>query len=249
MKLLVIVLCLLSERYLVHVSSHRRFHWFQKYADFIDRQLSHLPFMSTTWARIALFSLPILSVVFAIFYLFGSWIFGIIGFLLQLGIFYYCIGPNNPFYPRIKSGNAHPTIEEIGSYFVDVNGQLFAGIFWYIILGPIALLAYRLISLSKSRSTVAAEATLLTNILDWIPARITALLYLFVGHYQAGVNTYTRLFFTRPELNATLLQECGIKAIATDSDSLTLPVVETHIEHAMVLLLALIAIFTIVSWM
>jgi AmpE protein len=205
--------------------------------------------MSSTWIRITLFCLPILLAVFVILYLVGSWIFGIIGFLLQLAIFYYCIGPDNPFYPRVKSGNAHPTIEEIGSYFVEVNGQVFAGIFWYIILGPIALLAYRLVYLSKFRPTVATDATILSNLLDWIPARITALLYLFVGHYQAGVNTYTKLFFTGPEHNATLLKECGIKAIATDSESLTLPVVETHIEHTMVLLLALIAIFTIASWM
>ena len=176
MKLLVIVLCLLSERFLVHVSSHNRFRWFAIYGNAMEQQLSKIPFLSFPWLMLVLALLPMLLVVFLAFHFFSNGLFGFVGLMLNVIVFYCCVGPVNPFYP-VRAVTAETKSEdEIGVYLAASNGQLFSVICWYISLGPMAALAYRLISLSQNQKAVSQQALWLTQLLDWFPARITALL-------------------------------------------------------------------------
>ena len=99
MKLLVIVLCLFSERFFVHVSSHHRFNWFSAYGKAVEQRLSRVSFLSSPWTILTLMLLPIF-VFFAVVYgFFSSVLFGLVGLALNIVVFYYCIGPRNPFYP------------------------------------------------------------------------------------------------------------------------------------------------------
>lgn len=249
MKLFVIVLCLFAERYFVHAISHHRFLWFEHFSKRFDAEW----IASWKWNNpyILLF-IPVLSVtvgVSLVLYFMSDIAFGFSGFILNLFIFYYCLGPENPFYPVKGEASSTHSTEEAGQYLVNVNSQLFSVIFWYGVAGPVGLVFYRLLSVSKRYSKVKHQAQTVTDILEWIPAKLTALLYLLVGNFQAGIQSFSKLLLSHPTQNLQVLKTCGLLAVERNGDEQCLmPKAEVLVEHAVIALLVLLAILTIVAW-
>ena len=249
MKLLVIILCLLSERYLIHAVSYQRFCWFTNYYQFIQKTADKNSIFANPWVLLAFIVLPILVITAVIYCLLHGIFFGFMGLLLSIVLFYYSLGPQNVFYPPAESYSENYTAS-VGNYFVLVNQQLFSVLFWYIIAGPVAALAYRLIALCRDITAVSAQANQLADLLEWIPARLTALLYLLVGNFQRGFGTFMRYIISKPDANNNLLSECGLLAVrASDVDEVPLPVAESLVEHAIFVALVFVALFTLVSWL
>jgi AmpE protein len=247
MKLFVIVICLLSERFLVHKLSLYRFHWFPAYYQTI---INKFPKVSS-WLLLLILIVPLLLITGIILYFLGPWIYGIVGLLINLLLVYYCLGPQNPFYPAY-SGEPDREVQEVGDYLVQANNQLFAIIFWYIVLGPLCILAYRLISLCKEQELTRAAALKVLSVFDWIPVRITALLYLLAGNFQLGFRSYYQQLLSTPEDNTALLKTCGMRALATNEDgtssaSITMLQAERLVEHSVIILLLLTAFYTLAS--
>lgn len=244
MKLLVIVLCLVSERYFMHMNAKNRIQLLDIYLN-----LFHLrgkkSYLTYPWLILMLLVFPIILFAGIFFYLFESWLFGFVGLLFHIIIFYFCMGPVNPFYPGVTSVSK----KHIGDYFCQVNGQLFSVIFWYLVTGPIGILIYRLISYSQKNDAVKKQARQLTDLFDWLPARFTVLFYLLVGNFQAGYKTFLGCFFSTPENNQAMLSECGLKAAGFEKDSLSIAHAELIVEHAVILNLVFIALFTMLAWL
>ncbi|KTD11387.1 regulatory signaling modulator protein AmpE [Legionella jamestowniensis] len=251
MKLFVIVLCLLSERYLVHTVSHNRFYWFSSYFIGISEKLRTTDTSLFSQALILLaVVLPPIVLLWIIFYIFGPIVFGLVGLLLNLVIFYYCLGPENPFYPVRAEDETQDNEGLVGNYFAKVNGQLFAVIFWYIVTGPLGIVFYRLVSLCRAHQSTTQLAQDITDVMDWIPARLTALLYLLVGNFQKGIHFFMQMFFSVPEKNDILLSNGGLLAARTnENDPVPIPYAESLVEHALVVYLVFLALFTLVSWL
>lgn len=244
MKLLVIVLCLLSERFLIHASSHTRFYWFQSFATKITGRLNTKP----AWASLLLLSLPISLLIFLLVFLFGGLLFGFIGLIINLLVLHYCLGPENPFYP-ISSKDESDEVN-IGDYLSRVNEELFAVLFFYVVLGPFGAIFYRVIHLSRDVQVVKSLAVDVSNYLDWIPVRITSMAYLLVGNFQLGIKEYSKNFLLPPHYNDTMLREAGVSAVnLNDSDKLHVVHAERQVEHALILLLAIYSLFTIAAWL
>lgn len=248
MKFIVIVLCLLSERYLVHALSLNRFSWFKDYSDRLLKQTDNTSFLSSAWLKLLTLVLPIVLLTWLVLCLLGNVLFGFIGLFLNVGIFYYCLGPKNPFYPSTdKKGKKQA---DAADYFAEVNGQLFAVIFWYIFTGPLGIIVYRLVSLSQSLKAVAGQARTLTDILDWLPARLTALLYMLVGNFQRGLVHLMSQLLSPPVKNNQLLESCGLASAANkDGEEVPVPMAEQLVEHAVIVLLVFLALFTLIAWM
>ena len=249
MKLLVVLLCLLSERFLIHSASYQRFSWFGDYYLFIKNRVDKNNFFINPWINLVAIVLPIILPIAIIYYILYSIFFGFLCLFLSIVLFLYCLGPQNAFYPISETTPDLADNTLVGNYFVQVNRQLFAVIFWYIVAGPIAVLTYRLITLCRDISEVSNQANQATDIIEWIPARIAALLYLLVGNFQRGFVLFTKLFFSRPDLNDQLLSSCGLQAVRTsDLDEIPLPAAENLVEHATIVFLVFIALFTLVAW-
>ena len=241
MDLFVIVFCLLSERFLVHQFAHQRFHWFMRY---VNTLLATLPMLSP-WVLLAFVIIPLLLLVGIVLYVVGPLFFGITGVVLNIGIFYYCLGPVNPFYPIHAKPVDQLLDDDIGNYLVQANDELFAILFWYLILGPIGILGYRLTSLNKGLTVVSRQACLLLNLFNWFPARMTALLYLLVGNFQPGYRYFAKGFFSFS--SNTLLRACGLAAL-DNHEKKTILQAEDMVEHAAIVFLVLLAFCTIVAW-
>lgn len=249
MKLIVIIVCLLSERFLIHGWSYERFSWFADYCKRISQLGEKHNYFSNPWILFAAIVLPLVVIAGLIYALFHSVLFGFFGLILSILIIFYCLGPHNAFYP-LSEAEAEDNDQLIGHYFAQVNSQLFAIIFWYVLAGPIAALAYRLISLSCAIQEVKQQAIEVSEILEWIPARLTALLYLLVGNFQRGLSLFVKYFFASPNLNNKMLYDCGLQVVRTTEDeTVPMPVAESLVEHAVIVLLVFIALFTLVAWM
>lgn len=84
--------------------------------------------------------------------------------------------------------------DEPGELLTRVQGYLlwqayqsfFAVIFWYALLGPVAVLAYRLLALTSEQAQQAAlreRAQQLRHAFDWLPARVLASSFALVGDF------------------------------------------------------------------
>lgn len=249
MKLLVILLCLLSERFLIHSASYQRFSWFEHYYLSIKNIMDKYNLPANTALMLALIVVPPIVVVSLIYLLLDSILFGLFGFIINIVLFFYCLGPQNPFYP-LDAPSDSSNEERVGAYLAAVNNQLFSVIFWYVIGGPIAALVFRLISLSQNIPQVELLAKDVTELLEWIPARLTVLLYLLVGNFQAGSKRFMHFFLAKPALNLQMLSECGLLAVRYNGlEEVPMPIAEKLVEHATIVLLVLIALFTLVAWL
>ncbi|CAM2910457.1 regulatory signaling modulator protein AmpE [Legionella worsleiensis] len=251
MKLLVVVLCLLSERFLIHSISYQRFSWFGDYFLLITNALEKRFKNTNPWIHLAAVVLPLVLLTALIYFLFQNLFFGFTGLLLSIAIFFYCLGPQNPFYPCSESDSKVGHSEFIGDYFARVNGQLFTVIFWYILAGPVAILSYRLIALCKNNDEVSQQAKQLSHILEWLPARITALLYLLVGNFQRSITTFLQYAVNiTPDSSYLLLSECGLQAVKlNESDEVPIPNAEALVEHAAIVMVVFLALFTLAAWL
>ncbi len=165
MKLIVIVLCLFAERFLVHHVSTQRFGWFDTYLKKIHHYLPKEGIFGRPLSVLLVATLPILLLTSLILYFVGGLLFGFIGLLLNVAIFYYCLGPDNPFYPAWDKTGEQTNKDSVATYLANVNGQLFAVILWYVVSGPIGLLAYRLISMTQADDQMGALSRTLTSVL------------------------------------------------------------------------------------
>lgn len=244
MKLLVIVLCLLSERFLVHGISYQRFAWFRNYSATVFGKLADTKYINNPWMALAIVVLPLVIAVSLVYLTLQQVLFGFVGLILNVLIFLYCLGPQNIFYPLSETDSEYTGNERVSQYFSSVNSQLFAPVFWYLVGGPIGVLAYRVITLCRTVEPIANEANQLANVLEWIPARLTALLILLVGNFQSGFSRFTQYLLAKPEDNNAMISECGLQAAKTQESEEEIPMTyaERLVEHATIVLLVVVAL-------
>lgn len=246
MKLIVIVICLLSERFLMHQLAQQRFAWLSDYVNLVVSGAKKKSAAISPWALIALIVLPIALAVFLVLWLIGGLFYGFICLILNLAIFYYCLGPDNVFYPVTgkKSGKAAAK-----QYYYDANSQVFAPVFWYILLGPVGVIVYRMNSQLQSLAPVKVQAGQINAVLDWVPARLSALLYMLVGNFQSGLAVLARYLVAEPKKNKSLLGEAGCAAAQSANEEAELVAAEALVEHAIILSLVFLALFTLAAWL
>lgn len=249
MKLLVILLCLFSERYLIHSMSYQRFFWFGDYYQRIKKLAENNSFFTNPWVLLVLIVIPLILLTGIIYGVLHGIFYGFMGFLLSIVLFFYCLGPQNVFYPLTQSDTENSN-ELAGDYFAMVNRQLFSVVFWYIIAGPIAVVAYRVIALCRDLSAVSLQASEVTDVLEWIPARLTVLMFLLVGNFQRGVMPFVNYMVAKPDFNNNMLRDCGLLAVRTnENEDVPMLVAESLVEHAIIVMLVFIALFTLISWL
>lgn len=255
MKLLIIVLCLLSERFLIHSFSSSRFAWYGNYYLVVKKHFSSFFSLlvqnktaDNPWLLLAVGIFPLLILISCLYFLVDDWFYGLIGFFINLFIFFYCLGPQNVFYPAQQGQEVDAYQSGVGNYLAEANSQLFSPIFWYLVGGPMILLLYRIIYLSQLIASVKEPAYQLTAFFEWLPARITSLLYLLAGNFQKGFTQFRHFLLANPATNHQMLTECGLQAVLVhESDEAIMPAAENLVEHALIIFLVAIAIITLVA--
>tara|TARA_R110002096_G_scaffold154_31_gene1052 strand:+ start:2033 stop:2944 length:912 start_codon:yes stop_codon:yes gene_type:complete len=260
MNLIALLIGLAIERLATHLFHWRRLRWLDRIIDAGFRQANKL----ATWpALIPVIVLAVLLVlpVAAIIYSLGGTLHGFTYLLLAIFVLLFSIGPRDigeevgeycdalqsedeekvehaakaliegdvPDDPRERISSVEAAV------CVQANNRLFAVIFWFVVLGPLAAWAYRVTDLIRRRAvfTAAREeqedsnsarirdaAEFLHGWLAWIPARITALGYATAGHYDEAIGALRAPSEDRNASTAVhsenLLARVGVAALALE---------------------------------
>jgi AmpE protein len=214
MALLVIVLSLFIERVWTTVGDLRSFVWFERLVDRVA-DASPARALSGAFGVLAVMALPLFVV--AIVYVLLAKIFTVLGLVFAVLVMLFCLGPRDldgdvhRFLNAWEQGDderaqtcarhisvasaepvetrllARPVVEGI---LVAAHERWYGVIFWFVVLGPLGALWYRLACVLRDKCIRRGEedafkdaALMMHHILAWIPTRLTLLSYALTGSF------------------------------------------------------------------
>ena len=285
MTFLVIFGCLVAERFLLRYQSLRKARWFERWLD-IHQSLPVSRLLREGRAGLILLLFPPLLAVGLLQSFFDELLLGIPGLLFAALVLLYSLGPED-LDSRVAAWTESGGLEsEAGSRDLasallerptDAEGaeleqELTDGVlsyalvsyssvlFWFLLLGPLGALGYRLTRQAKGlaekhgRHGLGEPIRALLFLLDWLPARMLAGLYALAGSFEPAIQGW-RGCIPAPEVdaNAALVSCAGSGALAqpqTGGDSIN-GRVETAMAlvwRSLVLFLILLGLVTISGW-
>ncbi len=140
--------------------------------------------------------------------------------------------------------------------FTEINSRFIALLFWFAVAGPGACLFYRLctayaeiLKAEPGHPHQRLNRTVL-HVLNWLPARITALAYALVGDFVRGYGALHPFWREADASAERILVDSGLASLAMGPD-LPMDALEENTlamalaERALLLVLVLIALFTL----
>ncbi len=280
MSLIVILVCLGATYWWRDAQKYRQFSWFNLYMQKVDSFLAG----QTGWqfiVRYLLVLLPMPIIVGLAVCLFEHVFLGLIGFILSIIVLWYSIAavPNEAEYADYFSARRNHdekqireqaqkfldreapadldecTVAVVGHQFARSNSDLFAVLFWFLILGPAGALGYRLVIQSQTlnHAEIDGFAAKLQSWLDYIPARLVSLSFSLMGHFIAVIGYLMTQLTASPKSNSTLLANSGFAALGLGPESLKTISIEEHqeaihlIQRSLITWLVVIALMVVVN--
>ena len=214
MTLLIIVLALFVERVWTSLGDLRTFVWFERLADRVAGGGAGRT-LSGVLGVVAVVALPLVGMI--VVYALLAHILGILGFAFALTVVLFSLGPRDLDADVHRFLNAWELGDEskAHSYALQINAVMtepvetqslgriavegilvaaherwFGVIFWFVILGPLGALWYRLACVLRDKAVLRGEedafkdaALTMHHILAWIPVRLTLMSYALAGSF------------------------------------------------------------------
>lgn len=200
MTFIALLLCLSLERFLPIGKTLSRFNWFNAYVNKVQQSFSQYVWASNPYILFLLIIAPILLLCAIIYGAGHTLLYGLVGFLLSAGLLFYCLGPDN-----IYEKNTHHRF-----IFNKANETLFAVIFWFALLGPIAALTYRLVERCAQQASphpaLSEVAMKVKGFLDWLPVRVFTIINALVGHFMQTSQFFVNYFLKDPTFNGEIIE-------------------------------------------
>lgn len=225
----------------------RHWRWFSYY----QRRLQRSYFNNwSVWLLLIMCVLPPVILIGFFQWLFHGWLYGLFELLFGIVILLYCLGPHNFWLQAYAAINeirnddpalATARVRELfgiatpenpqafhqsftGALFLAAYWRIFSVAFWFVILGPIGAILYRMIALLSTESPLGLTyvASKTQQWLDWMPIRIFTFIFALGGHFKAVFIRWKRTILSGPEANELLLTDCGTAALDI-TENTTLP--------------------------
>jgi len=247
MIFLSIVITLVLDRIFNQLHSFRQFKWLQDYADWMTDVLSitRLP----TWVSLVVLLLPLLLTISFVQGIFAVGLFGLFALAFNVIVLFLCLGPLDAdqqvddYLHSLDTGDAQKQCEAaselseapaesnvflqasqvVNAVFTASHRRVFACLFWFVLLGAMGAIFYRLVEQSvKINIRDDADKKLthtfheLLAYLEWLPARMTIGAFMIAGHFEgafAGYRKATKDLIDVDETNQGLLELGGRGAI------------------------------------
>jgi AmpE protein len=288
MKLLILIACLLIERYLHIGNIAKRFSWFEGYLSFMGRKINPHSSWGKGFLGVVMVILPLLLPLIFLYVLVVHFQLGFSGVGIYFLVLLYCFGPNDLFYQlylyftavdkedkedqeysyneltgcELDNGsesNAKSSARKLTEIiFLRANCSILAVAFWYCVGDLYMVLIYRLVCMmaafAEQKKEVcapyASAATQLYGLLNWIPARVSALLYAVSGGAHV-YKTWKSHFWSGVSSNQTILVECGVGSLSREKE--LGPIEENRqavstIDRAVVIFVVIVIIFAFGAW-
>jgi len=280
MALICILLGLALERVLAETRNLHALRWFDAYADWMVR---HLPGLNSQGAAtIFILLLPILLPVLLLQNALDGFAFDAPSFVFALLVFLYCLGASEldrdidryldarenandelaQKYGRAIAGK--PVSAALDQQIADImhgilyqaTPRVFAVIFWFLILGPLGALMYRLTcrALTSREQSLHLAAKKFEAILAWAPVHLVAFGYALAGDFEGATHAYR----VRPRQND--LSSCNYHVLITaglgalrecrpGEETACLRSTRGLVLRTLILWLAVVALMTLAGWM
>ena len=260
MAFLSIIFSLLIDRFFLDSDSYRQHHWYTTYTGWIARHT----FGENTYSRATGLLVILAPLLIIIAWLQGIFDHGLTGLLFQGIILLLCLGPmdldrqvnqfidaaedDNPDKGRLLAkeiiGNDLPADSTDYSraltegIFIEACSRIFSVLFWFLLLGPMGAVLYRFTHLLLQQTDNSSTIQQLLNILNWVPARLSALAYGIGGSFDDALHGwrhhYTLINQYPGDSSAPILAGAGMGALRlhelSDED---LPVASVAAESAL----------------
>lgn len=231
MNLIALLIGLVVERLATQLFHWRRMRWMDRIIDFgfsRAQRIANWPALIPVVLLAAVLVLPVFLVIFGL----GGTLAGFTYLILAIVVLFFSLGPKDigeevdEYCKALESEDegqiqnaakaivegevptdARQRIQRVEeSVCVQANNRLFAVVFWFVLLGPLAAWAYRVTDLIRRRAVFNAAreaeaetddsgnaamvrdaAVMLHGWLAWIPARLTAMGYATAGHFDEAI--------------------------------------------------------------
>ncbi len=292
MSFLVLLVVLLAERLLQPYLQLRQAYWFERWLE-LHQSLPIAQGLRYGVLGLAGLLLPPLLLAAVPLWLFGGALFGIPGLLFTALILLYSLGPADlsmqvdALSAAVKAENeagARAVVAELPDEPLDTlsddfwhkaalavllaaHRRIFGVIFWFLILGPLGALAYRLVretrlqALAQSRPGINETSARLLYLLDWLPARLLAGLFALAGCFEPSVQGWKHCTLEDSELGGPSLVVCsGRGALQMGAEIARLDAQDTMdagpakaamslVWRSLVILVLLAGLVAITSWL
>lgn len=233
MTFIITLVSLLIERFF-DWSHLRDWQWFSKYRAYLTPRLKGL---SNSLVFVVLLALPLI-LIGILMALLETGAFGLLKIAFGIVILLYCLGPKN-FWAQSSTLTAR-------SLFIEFNHAIFAVVFWFVILGPIGAVLYRLIDVYANDEATPidtkATAVRIQKILDWVPARLLSLLFALAGHFTEVLNVWRSEAKQGLESNDQIISDCGIAALDKQDATLLDKEALSLIDRTLILVLVIVSV-------
>jgi len=281
MALICILIGIIFERASDTLENLRNFEWYDNYSRWLLKTLPGLT--SQNRSSIIILLLPVILITAILQGWFEDQLLGLIELLFGLVIFAFCLGPkdlnrqinnylearesgdeeksqeeaNNIMQKEAPSDPDQQVVEVMRSILHEPNDRFFSVIFWFVILGPLGALLYRLTTHTMRTTTSAVlgeAATQLHAILAWAPAHLAAIGYALTGNYEGA----KQQFYSKTrqenllECNYLTLITAGqgaLKDCTPGNETSCIRSARALVLRTLVVWLAFIAILTLMGFM
>jgi membrane protein required for beta-lactamase induction len=146
--------------------------------------------------------------------------------------------------------------------FIKSLTNVFAIIFWFMVLGPFGAVLYYLTAAITQRaqrpefgfSDTYSSAEYFKQILDWLPVRFVTLTFAVVGHFTPVFGIWLDRISSGLLENRQLLIDAGLTAVHADLDASHASLTENNstlqlVTRTLWAWIIVIAVFTVITWL
>ena len=250
MSLLAILISLALEKLLPIIDGWRHWSWFGPFSQGVRNQLNKHPHLRGIPTILLILVLPMAGV--GVVQLLLNDILALLGFIFSFIVLTYCLGPKDPhrlvhkYLDAVEAGDitAEETLEEIlqqtppedpterttalvNTILIQTHERLFAVLFWFIVLGPIGAVLYRLtleqsyqLQTNQDEDTeFRAAVDNLHYLLAWIPSHLAILSYAVMGSFVHALHAWKKKAEPAAEAKAETTGEENVEAAISTSTS------------------------------
>lgn len=171
--------------------------------------------------------------------------YGLFTLLLHVGLLLCCVGRHDPLRSMlgpfvdawqrddqaaaallaeqqlgVVDEQAEGLLEQVGDRIAATTFQdYFVPTFWYLLLGPLGAVAYRLLELTRQQwgHSASHPAGVLVHALEWIPARLVALSFALIGQYDSTLRKVRSMALEWEISAGELVSQCARAALVHES--------------------------------
>lgn len=286
--MLAILIAYVLERVLNNIDKYRTYRWYDAFTKGFMARLRHSSFWSDTIGVLLMLFIPVLIIAY-IDHLLAKNI--LLDFVFSIAILLYCFGPKDVHEAARKFIDARQHDDQalakehasdiLGQAVPEEDSQLFAAIsksilvaanerilgvfFWFVVLGPMGAIMYRLASQLMHQSSADADpdargikhtARMLFAIINWLPSHLTALCYAIIGSFIDALHEWKlhKSFDAfNPDECENMLVRTGLASLRMDANSITFD--ESSLKHILemswrttLVWLTVLALMTMAGW-